>query len=181
MIEWLLAAIALVITLVAIAVLLVRAALRRAWRRVGGGESRLLQLRGAVLPPGPRRDAVRLRSRLRAELAATRDMLERAPQGLIFRADAAAVLADVTATAAELDGELREIERFLDPAQQRQALTTVSGQVEQLVAATYSARQTILRTAGQDRARQLAALRDEVAAQEAAADNYRRNGSSLNL
>jgi hypothetical protein len=181
MIEWALSAVAVLIVLLAIAALLLRRAVRRARRRIGGWQRRMLELRISLLPPGPRRDAARLRARLHAELHATRAMLEHAPQGLIFRADASAVLADVAGAAADLDGELAAIERFLDPSQQRKALATVTAQVEQLIAATYTARHTILSTAVQDRARHLAALQDKVATQAAAADHYRRESRELNL
>jgi hypothetical protein len=181
MTDWLLTAVAGLIVLLAIAALLLRRAVRRARRRIGGWHWRLLELRTYLLPPGPRRDAARLRSRLYAELHATRDMLAHAPQGLIFRADASAVLAEVASTAADLDSELAAIERFRDPAQQQKALATVTAQVEQLIETTYTARHTILRTAAQDRAGQLAALQDKVATQAAAVDNYQRHGHELNL
>jgi hypothetical protein len=182
MTEWALLAVAgLFVVLAATAALLVGRSLRRARRRIGGWQRRLLELRSYMLAPGPRRDATRLRSRLHAELHATREMLQHAPQGMIFRADASAVLAEVASTAADLDGELAAIERFIDPAQQKRALTIVTTQVDQLIEATYTARQTILRTAVQDRARHLAALRDQVAQQAAAADNYQRDDHELNL
>ena len=181
MAEFFWGAVAVMIVLLVLAGAALRWSLRRARRRVRGWRSRLLEARTHVLAPGPRRDAARLRSRLQAELQATRDMLENAPQGLIFRADATAVLSDVAATAAELDAELAAIERFLDPAQQQTALAAVTAQVEQLIGATYTARQTILRTAVQDRARHLARLTDEIAVQATAADTYRRQGHELNL
>ncbi|HZC70116.1 MAG TPA: hypothetical protein VE442_05445 [Jatrophihabitans sp.] len=181
MTEWVLIAVAVLIVLPVIAALLLRRAVRRARRRIGGWRWRQLELRTYLVPPGPRREAAQLRSRLHAELHATEDMLQHAPQGLIFRAEASTVLAEVASTAAELDGELAAIERFLDPAQQEKALAAVTAQVEQLIEATYTARHTILRTAVQDRARQLAELRDRVVTQAAAADNYERRGSDLNL
>lgn len=181
MTEWAFITVAVLVVLVTVSALLVRRTVRRARRRLGAWQRRVLELRGYLLPPGPRRDAARLRGRLDAELRATREMLQHAPHGLIFRADAAAVLADLTSTAADLDGELSAIERFLDPAQQQQALTSVSAQVEDLITATYTARHTILRTAGQDRAKHLAALRDDIAAQATAADRYRQTGRELNL
>jgi hypothetical protein len=150
-------------------------------RRIGGWRARVLEARSRFLPPGPRRSAARLRCRLHAELRATRDMLESAPQGLIFRADAAVLLKELAATAAAMDTELAAVERFLDPEQQRTALATVTPQVEELIGTTYTARQTILRTAAEDRARQLSALRADVAAQAAALDTYRRNGRELSL
>jgi hypothetical protein len=154
---------------------------RRVGRRIGGWRARFLEVRSRFLPPGPRRDAARLRCRLHAELRATRDMLQTAPQGLIFRADAAALLSDLASTAATMDGELAAIERFIDPRQQRVALDTVTPQVSQLIETTYSARHTILRTAVEDRARHLSELRDSVATQAQALDNYRQNGRELSL
>jgi hypothetical protein len=181
MTEWVLSTAGVLVGLVVISALLVRRAVRRARRRIGGWQRRLLELRTAALAPGPRRDAARLRSRLHAEVHATRDMLQQAPQGLIFRADASATLAEVANTAADLDGELAAIERFLDPVQQRKALATVTTQVEQLIDTTYTARHTILHTAVEDRARRLAELRDKVATQAAAAENYQRHGHELSL
>jgi hypothetical protein len=153
----------------------------RIGRRIGGWRMRFREVRSRFLPPGPRRDAALLRCRMHAELRATRDMLAGAPQGLIFRADAAAVLKDLAVTAAQMDGELAAIERFLDAGQQRAALAAVAPQVKQLIDTTYTARQTILRTAVEDRARQLATLRANVAAQAAALDNYRADGRELSL
>jgi hypothetical protein len=153
----------------------------RVGRRIGGWRMRALEVRSRFLPPGPRRDAARLRCRLHAELRATRDMLAAAPQGLIFRADAAAVLKDLATTAAQMNTELAAIERFLDAGQQRAALDAVAPQVKQLIDTTYTARQTILRTTVEDRARQLATLRASVATQAAALDNYRSNGRELSL
>jgi hypothetical protein len=181
MMEWALTTLAVVLVLGGGAFLLARRAVRRARRRVSGWQYRLFEVRSRVLPPGPRRDAARLRSRLRGELHATQDMLGQAPQGLIFRADASAVLAELAGAAAELDAELAAIERFLNPAQQQKALTAVAAQVEQLIETTYTARHTILRTAVQDRARRLSALHDTVVTQAAAADKYQRHGHELNL
>lgn len=170
-----------VLVLVVAGGLVVRRLIRRAGRRVGGWGVRLLELRSHVLPAGPRRDAARLRYRLHAELRATRDMLERAPEGLIFRASAAAVLQELADTAAAIDRELVAIERFIDTAQQRAALSAVKPQVNDVIATTYSARQTILRTAVEDRTRRIAALKDSVATQAAALENYQRNGDGLSL
>src|SRR5579875_2496346 len=167
-----------VLALVLVAAVLVRRALRRAGRRLGslgGLRWRLLELRSNVQPPGPRRDAARLRCRLDAELRATADMLQRAPQGLIFRADATALLGELSTAAAELDAELAAIERFLDSQQQQVALATISGQVDELIETTYTARQTILRTAAEDRIRHLSALREHVAVQATALDNYQQH------
>jgi hypothetical protein len=133
------------------------------------------------LPPGPRRDAAALRARLDEELRATRDMLEAAPEGVIFRADAARVLSELVTTAAAIDQELAAIMRFIDPAQLRTALTTITPQVNRLIDTTYTARQTILRTAVEDRERTLAALQTDVAKQAAALENYRRDGRELSL
>jgi hypothetical protein len=172
---------AVLIALFVATVFVARRLVRRAARRMGGWQARLIQLRQHVLPPGPRRDAARLRARLHAELRATREMLGAAPQGLIFRADAGSVLHELASTAAELDRELAAVERFLDNGQQQAALRAVRPQVEQLIDTTYTARQTILRTAVADRERQLSNLRDAVAGQAAALDTYRTNGRELSL
>ena len=181
MIRFVLIVVGVAVVLVAVAVFVVWRLMRRAARRMGGWQTRLLALRAQFQPPGPRRDANRLRSRLHLEMRATREMLQSAPQGLIFRADAGGVLQELADTAGALDRELVAIERFLDARQQRAALTTIAPQVEQLIDTTYSARQTILRTAVEDRERHLAALRDNVANQAAALDTYRKNGRELSL
>jgi hypothetical protein len=160
---------------------LARRCLRLLRRGVAESRRRVAEVRTRFLPPGPRRDAALLRRTLDAELRATRDMLESAPQGLVFRADAAAMLHELAVTATALDGELAGIERFLDPAQQRAALTGITPQVEQLIDTTYTARHTILRTAAEDRDRQLAALRATVAQQASALDTYRRDGRELSI
>jgi hypothetical protein len=108
-------------------------------------------------------------------------MLTTAPQGLIFRADAASVLQDLAATAADLNRELAAVERFVDARQQQAALETITPQVRQLVEATYTARQTILRTAAEDRERHLEQLKAKVAAQAAALDTYRSSRRELHL
>jgi len=174
-------ALGVLVALLLIGALAVRWVIRRAGRRIGGWRSRFVEVRSRFQPPGPGRDAGRLRGRLLAELRATRDMLQAAPQGLIFRADAAAVLRELSATAIAIDGELAAIERFIDPTQQRNALEMVRPQAEQLIATTYSARQTVLRTAVEDRTRQLSTLRDSVAAQAAALDTYQKHGRELTL
>jgi hypothetical protein len=155
--------------------------MRRAARRMGGWQTRLIGLRAQFLSPGPRRDASRLRSRLHVEMRATSELLQAAPQGLIFRANAAGVLQELADAAVALDRELVAIERFLDARQQHAALATIAPQVEQLIQTTYTARQTVLRTAVEDRERQLAALRDTVESQAAALDTYRKNGRELSL
>ena len=169
------------VVLTVLAAFVTRRAIRRANLRLGAWRWRLLELRSNFLPPGPRRNAARLRYRLGTELRATRDMLLHAPQGLVFRADATTLLGELAATATQLDAELAAIERFLDPVQQQEALTTVSGQVDQLIETTYAARHTILRTAAEDRIRQLAALRDNVAVQATALDTYQRDRRRLSL
>ena len=154
---------------------------RRAGRRFGRWETRFLDLRSQFLSPGPRRDANRLRVRLHAEMRATRDLLATAPQGLIFRADAAGVLRELTTTADALDGELLAVERFLDHGQQRAALDALAPQVEQVIGMTYTARRTVLQTAAEDRVRHLSALHDNVTSQATALETYRRNGRELSL
>ena len=152
--------------------------LRRVVRRV---RHRVADLRPRLLPPGPRREAATLRRTLQAEMRATRDMLGTAPDGYVFRADATALLQELAANVATVDGELAAIERFLDPAQQRRALAALTPQARRLIDTTYSARHTILRTAAEDRARRLAALEATVAAQAAALDAYKQTDRELRL
>ena len=139
------------------------------------------EVRTRMLPPGPRRDATVLRSRLEAELFATREMLRTAPQGLVFRADARSLVEDLDSTGTSLSRELIAIEAFRDARQQRAALDAVRPQVEQLVETTYRARQTLLQTAAEDRAAELERLRTRVDQQAAALDIYRRDGGQLSL
>lgn len=181
MVRFVLVAGAVTVLVIAVAGFVAWRLMRRAGRRIGGWQTRWLELRSRFLPPGPRRDTARLRCRLHVEMRATRDMLAAAPQGLIFRADAAGVLQELGSTAADLDRELTAIERFVDAAQQRAALLTITPQVRRLIDTTYSARQTVLRTAAEDRERQLDTLRANVAAQAAALDNYRNSGGELRL
>jgi hypothetical protein len=155
--------------------------LRRTRRTAVHWQGRVQALRAGWMPPGPRRDVVRLRRRLHDELRSAHDVLTTSPNGKVFRADAAGLLAELTSTAAALDNDLRAVERFVDPAQQQAALAGLSPQVEQLIAASYSARQTVLRTAAEDRARQLSALSDCVDQEAAAAALYREGGRELSL
>ena len=171
-----------VVLLVLVVVAVVaRRLLGRIRRRIEDMWDRAGEVRVRLLPPGPHREAALLRQRLHAELRATRDMLESAPDGLIFRADAAAVLHDLATVALDVDRELRAVERFLDPAQQRAALKTVRPQAEQLIEMTYTARHTVLSTAAEDRGRQLATLQADVARQAAALDRYRQTATELHL
>lgn len=163
----------------------VAVAARRVFRRVRRRIDELLgrggEVRTRFLPPGPHREAALLRRRLQAELRATRDMLEAAPDGLIFRADAASVLHELVTVAVDIDRELRGVERFLDPAQQRAALKTVRPQAEQLIDTTYRARHTVLSTAAADRDRHLGALHEDVTRQATALDRYRQTNGELRL
>lgn len=158
-----------------------RRVFNRVLRRIDVLLGRAGEVRTRLLPPGPRREAALLRQRLHAELRATRDMLETAPDGLIFRADAAAVLHELVTVAVDIDRELRAVERFLDPAQQRAALTTVRPQAEQVIDTTYTARHTVLSTAAADRGRLLGTLRADVTQQAAALERYRQTTSELRL
>jgi hypothetical protein len=108
-------------------------------------------------------------------------MLESAPQGLIFRADATSVLAELAATSADVDTELAAIARFADVNQQRIALNNLRPQAEQLIATTYTARHTILRTAVEDRSHRLQLLGDNVARQAAALEVYKKTDRDLQL
>jgi hypothetical protein len=170
-----------VLLVLVVAAVAARRVLRRARRRVEAVWDRAGEFRARLLPPGPHREATLLRQRLHAELRATRDMLESAPDGLIFRADAASVLHELATVALDVDRELRAVERFLDPGQQRAALKTVRPQAEQLIEMTYTARHTVLNTAAEDRGRRLATLHADVAHQAAALDRYRQAAGELHL
>ena|SRR5579875_1651684 len=161
--------------------LLVRRILRQVRRGVTGWTGRLSAARGHLLPPGPRRDVALLRAELDAELTSTRSILETAPQGVVFRADAAGVLQELIATAVALDADLAAVERFADPTQQRTALATLTPQVRQLIDMSYTARQTVLRTAAEDRHRTLESLQADISRQADALETYRRRGRELSL
>jgi hypothetical protein len=167
-----------------LAAVVVRRIVRRYRRGVAHLRSRVLAGRRGLIPlipPGPRRDAAMLRRRLASELNSTGDVIKSGPDGLIFRADASDVLHEVTASASALDTELAVIERFPDPDQQRAALAMVSPQVRQLIDTMYTARSTVLRTAVEDRERQLAALQANLDEQAAALEVYRRNAGELSI
>jgi hypothetical protein len=169
-------AIAVLLALVGLAVWRLARRIRQvllAWHEV------YLNNRVRWLPPGPQREAGMLRQRLHHELACTTAMLNEAPAGMIFRADARAVLQEITEMATAVERDLRAIERFADATQQRAALTVVAPQARQLIETSYSARQTILRTSAEDRDRQMARLRAQVDQQEAAARVYRHGGRDL--
>ena len=169
---------ALVLTL---AVLVGLRALGRVRRFAVRTQDRIDLLRPRLLPPGPRRDAALLRRRLREELACTRAMLAAAPEGLVFRADARELLGELAASAASLDADLAALERFADPVQLRAGLAVVAPQARQWIETSYSARQTLLRTAAEDRDRELGRLADRVAQQAAAAAAYRHGGRGLSI
>lgn len=152
----------------------------RGRRVVARARRRVAELQTASMPSGPRRDAALLRQRLGDEVRSARETLA-APDGRVFLADSASVLAEIVTTAAELDVALANILRFPDPRQQRTALATVTPQVEQLIETAYQARQTMLRTTVADRARQLTNLSESVAHQAAALDTYQSSKGELTL
>jgi hypothetical protein len=152
--------------------------LRRFGSRFG---VRVLSWRQSFRAPGPARDSVRLRKQLQAEMLLTQQMLSAAPEGVVFRADARELLADLRTVATDLDRDLRCVERFADPSHQQAALDPLRPQVEQLISASYSARQTIIRTAVEDRRHQLDSLSSRVAVQAQAADRYRHFTDELSL
>lgn len=147
----------------------------RAW------QARARAVRSQFLPPGPRRDARTLRCRLQDEIRCTREMLNAAPGGLVFRADARQVLAELSTAGTAIAAELRAVEDFADSRQQRAALEVLSPQAEQLIKTSYTARQTLLRTSVEDRDRQLSRLSDYVAQQAAAAEIYRNGKRGLSV
>ena len=170
-----------VLLLAVVVALAARRVFRRVRRRIGELVGRAGEVRTRFLPRGPHREAALLLQRLHAELRATRDMLEAAPDGLVFRADAASLLHELVTVAVDIDRELRGVEGFLDPAQQRAALKTVRPQAEQLIDTTYTARHTVLSTAAADRGRHLGTLHADVIRQAAALDRYRQTTGELRL
>ncbi len=156
---------------------------RRVRRMLEQGRRRLDAARSRVPLPGrAATPAYLLRRRLAEEMTSTKQVLAGStPDTRIFVAEAQPVLAELTATAAALDAELVAIENFPDPRQQRAALATIAPQVEQVIATSYSARQTMLQTAAADRRRRLSALSDTVANEAAALATYKRDRRDLTL
>lgn len=169
------------IVVFAVGAALIWLALRLVRRAVAAGRSRALEVRSHLLPPGPRRDAAALRQQLAAELRSTRQILAAVPNGRIFQADPARVLAEAAGYAAELDHELAMIETFPDRAQQNAALETVRPQVLKLLETIYSARHTMLRTAASDRERGLTSLNQTVAHEAASLRNYEQARRDLSI
>lgn len=167
--------------LLALALLATGFLVYRLRRTIRSWQARVRAVRSQFLPPGPRRDARTLRCRLQDEIRCTREMLTGAPGGLVFRADAREVLAELGAAGAAIDAELRAVEGFADSRQQRAALEVLAPQAEQLITTSYTARQTLLRTSVEDRDRQLARLSDYVAQQAAAAELYRNGKRGLSV
>lgn len=132
-----------------------------------------------LMPSGPRRDAMLLRQRLDAQVRAARAVLG-APDGQIFRADAPTVLAQILASAKELDTALASIDKMTD-AQQREALPAITPQVEQLIATTDTACRTLLRTRAESRAGQLDALSSGIDFEAASLQTYERDRNDLTL
>ncbi len=132
-----------------------------------------------LMPGGPRRDAVLLRQRLDAQVRAARAVLG-AADGQVFRADAPAVLAQITASARELDSSLASIAKMTD-SQQREAMPVIAPQVEQLITTTDTACRTLLRTRAKTRSGQLDALSGEVDFEAASLETYERERNDLRL
>jgi hypothetical protein len=141
---------------------------------------RAAEARTRFLPPGPRRDAVVLRVELAAELRAARELFA-TPSGRVFRADAGAVLAELSAAAADLDDALRVVDTLPNRVQQRAGLDHVRPQVQQLIDTSASARRTTMRTAELDRERKLESLRTAIAHQAEALATYERTSTELSI
>lgn len=128
---------------------------------------------------GTKRDIALLRQRLDAQLRAARAVLEPAG-GQVFRADGPAVLAEVIASARELDAALAAISE-LSEQQQRAALPPVQAQTEQLISTTDTACRTALNTRAQTRSGQLEALSQDVNFEAASLEEYERERNDLTL
>lgn len=165
----------------AIAALVAMRVVRQVRRLIAGCRHQVAEIRIRLLAPGPRRDAAVLRQRLVDEVRSTSRVLAATPDCLIFQADPALVLADLTTVATALDEALASIQTFPDLAQQRAALAPVEPQVAQLIDACYSARQTMLRTAALDRDRTLTSLSTSVADQADALARYERGRRELTI
>jgi hypothetical protein len=164
-----------------LAALIAMHVVREVRRLIAGCRHQVGEIRIRLLGPGPRRDAAVLRQRLAAEVRSTGRVLATSPDCLIFQADPALVLADITTVAAALDEALASIQTFPDLAQQRAALATVEPQAAQLIDTCYSARQTMLRTAALDRDRTLHSLSTSVADQADALARYEDGRRGLTI
>ena len=132
-----------------------------------------------LMPDGPRRDAALLRQRLDAQVRAARAVLG-APDGQVFRADSQTVLAEITASARELDTSLAGVD-VMTEAQQRAALPEIAPQVEQLITAADKACRTSLRTRAKTRSGQLDTLSGDIDFEAASLATYERDRNDLRL
>ena len=132
-----------------------------------------------LAPDGPRRDAALLRQRLEAQVRAARAVLG-APDGQVFRADAPTVLAEIVASAVELDTSLAGIDEMTE-VQQRDALPVITPQVEQLITTADTACRTLLRTRAKTRSGQLDTLSSSIDFEAASLQTYERDRNDLRL
>ena len=132
-----------------------------------------------LMASGPRRDAGLLRQRLDAQMRAARAVLGTS-DSQIFRADAPTVLAQILASARELDTSLAGIDKLTE-AQQLEALPVITPQVEQLITTTDLACRTLLRTRAKTRAGQLDAISDGVDFEAASLATYEQQRNDLTL
>jgi hypothetical protein len=142
---------------------------------------RLLDLRALADPNPALRRIAALRNRLADEIEATERMLTHTGDGRVFTADARALLSELRDSAASVDADLQSVAAYRDLTLQQRALTLLTEQAEQLIAVSYSARQTVLETSVHDRWRSIATVTAEVDHQAAALARYRSAGSELDL
>lgn len=182
-VELLLVTTVVVVVVVAVAGWVTMRMVRRLRAVTEAGRRRLDAARARIPLPGlGATPAYLLRRRLAEEMRSTREVLAgTSPDTRIFVAEAQPILTELSTTAAALDAELVAIDRFPDPRQQRAALATIAPQVEQVIATSYSARQTMLQTAAADRRRHLASLSEAVANEAASLATYQRERRDLTL
>jgi hypothetical protein len=142
---------------------------------------RLLDLRAMADPNPAVRRITALRSRLADEMDATDRMLTETGDGRVFTADARALLIQLRESAESIDIDLRGVAAYRDQALQERALALLTEQAEQLIAASYSARQTVLETSVHDRWRHITSVTAAVDQQAAALARYRDQASELDL
>jgi hypothetical protein len=157
---------------------------RRACRRLSGFSSvvsgRTSDWARAVADP-TQGQVGRLRRRLETELRGLEAALAERADGRVFTADGQVMLARLHDSAADLDAELRAVAEYLQPERRAAAVAVLRPQVEQLIDATYSARQTILETAAQDRSRRLDSLSADIQREADALARYRKSPEDLSL
>jgi hypothetical protein len=157
---------------------------RRAYRRLsefGSGMTERTATWARTVGDPSAAQVSRLRRRLYGEVRAVEAALAQGGDGRVFVADGQMMLARLQQSAADLDTELRAVADYLEPERRAAAVAVLRPQVEQLIDATYSARQTILETAAQDRTQRLDSLSADIQREADALARYRNSTRDLSI